>query len=495
MRGAKVELLATCISRSTGKTITNAFMVVPESPFAGATPTLEQVLDHLKTLSDAERPARFIYHNKYSTSSYFLPSLFFRARRVFGLDDRASNPAGVTTIAVERNGSPSSSDLIRAVANQAGRRETIASVWNGPRSGFADSTSKQYQEFGKKVRFVQLPDDLPCDLLVATRKVDDEDQGRHHREVGDAATDRPGHCRVGCPHLGAMVQRGSRRRSPGALRTPSPGRVVHADGRGRRATQPVVARRRGPARRGAPGDSAVGNRARRPEPVLRLLQEERHPLGTGAHSRWRRPSHGAVRELPPGQRGSDAAVRRQFPGAFRSHSPSGVDHSLAAAPDSTRLALQRHRADGVAGCGLRHRHAGSVPGNPVVRAAAERLSARRRVARRERREGGDVRNTAGHGRIPETCRQPEPGLRTDGTAGVPRVAHARDARADLVPGAHHRVRGVAGRRSRRPGMGCVALAVASARHAPGATADERRRAPSPWRLTRPATGEVVLTGR
>lgn len=175
LRGAKVELLATCLSRSTGKTITNAFLVVPESPFAGATPTLEQVLDHLKELSDAERPARFIYHNKYSTSGYFLPSLLFRARRVFGLDDRASNRTGVTTIAVEQNSSPSSSDLIRAVAAdaQTSERETIASVWNGPRSGFADPTSKQYQQFGQKVRFVQLPDDLPCDLLVATRKVDD----------------------------------------------------------------------------------------------------------------------------------------------------------------------------------------------------------------------------------------------------------------------------------------------------------------------------------
>jgi len=173
MRGAKVELLATCNSRSTGRTVTNAFMVVPESPFAGATPTLEQVLDHLKALSDAERPARFIYHNKYSTSSYFLPSLLFRARRVFGFGDRTSNPAGVTTIAVERNATPSSSDLIRAVATQAGGRETIASVWTGTRSGFADPTSKHYLEFGKKVRFVPIPADLPCDLLVATRKVSD----------------------------------------------------------------------------------------------------------------------------------------------------------------------------------------------------------------------------------------------------------------------------------------------------------------------------------
>src|SRR5436190_12389740 len=158
LRGAKVELLATCRSRTTGRTVTNAYMVVPQSSFTGAMPpTLDQVLDHLRTLSDADRPARFIYHNKYSTSSYFLPSLLFRARRVFGLNDRAASPAGVTTIAVERNESPSSSDLIRAVAMQAGGRETIASVWTGPRSGFAEPGGKDYAEYGQKVRFVPLP--------------------------------------------------------------------------------------------------------------------------------------------------------------------------------------------------------------------------------------------------------------------------------------------------------------------------------------------------
>jgi hypothetical protein len=174
MRGAKIELLATCRSRSTSTTVTNAFLVVPQSAFPGvAQPALDDLFAHLKTLSDAKRPARFIYHNKYSTSSYFLPSLLFRAHRVFGLDDGSSNPAGVTMIAVERSTSPSSSDLIRAVAMQDGGMETIASVWNGPKAGFADATGKDYEAHGKKVRFVQLPNDLPCDLLVATRKVDD----------------------------------------------------------------------------------------------------------------------------------------------------------------------------------------------------------------------------------------------------------------------------------------------------------------------------------
>ncbi len=40
-------------------------------------------------------------------------------------------------------------------------------------SGFTDENSKDYAEYGKKVRFVKIPNDLPCDMLVATRKVDD----------------------------------------------------------------------------------------------------------------------------------------------------------------------------------------------------------------------------------------------------------------------------------------------------------------------------------
>ena len=173
MRGAKIDLLATCQSKSTGRTVTNAFIVVPQSSFPGGTPpTLDQLLAHVKALSDANRPARFIYHNKYSTSSYFLPSLLFRARRVFGVSDGDTRPAGVTTLLVERSPTSSSgSDLIRAVAAQADDRETIASVWDGPRVNFAGPTARFFTQGGNRVYFVPLPDDLPCDLLVATRKV------------------------------------------------------------------------------------------------------------------------------------------------------------------------------------------------------------------------------------------------------------------------------------------------------------------------------------
>jgi hypothetical protein len=173
MRGARIDLLATCRSKSTGKTVTNAFLVVPRSAFPGTVaPTLDQLLAHVRALSDDKRPARFIYHNKYSTSSYFLPSLLFRARRVFGVSDGEPRPAGVTTLLVERSRSSSSaSDLIRAVAAQAGEGETIASVWNGPRSNFAGPDARFFAQGGNRVHFVPLPDDLPCDLLVATRKV------------------------------------------------------------------------------------------------------------------------------------------------------------------------------------------------------------------------------------------------------------------------------------------------------------------------------------
>ena len=91
MRGAKVELLAACLQPEyrDGRSPTRSWWCRSRAFTGPMPPTLEQVLEHLKSLSEAEHPARFIYHNKYSTSSYFLPSLLFRARRVFGLNDRA----------------------------------------------------------------------------------------------------------------------------------------------------------------------------------------------------------------------------------------------------------------------------------------------------------------------------------------------------------------------------------------------------------------------
>ena len=168
MRGARLDPLATCRSKNTGRTVINAFLVVrredvPSTDPSG--PTLSQVLDYLRS---RETPPRFIYHNKLSTSSFFLPSLFFRAQRVFdGGED--SPPKGITTIRVKQSELHSSSELVKAVARNDA---DVASVWDNSKSRFEDTASADYTESGSKVWFVKLPTDLPCDVLVATRKVD-----------------------------------------------------------------------------------------------------------------------------------------------------------------------------------------------------------------------------------------------------------------------------------------------------------------------------------
>ena len=173
MRGAKLDPIAVCRSRSTGRTVTNAFLVARRSQFPSARfpegPSLEQVLDYIRMASDAEMPARFIYHNKLSTSSFFLPSLVFRAQKVFADDPRVAHASGITAVRVAPYDTRSSSDLVRAVATGGA---DLAAVWDGPKSGFDDSADVNYAPVGSLVWFVPLSTTLPCDVLVATRRVD-----------------------------------------------------------------------------------------------------------------------------------------------------------------------------------------------------------------------------------------------------------------------------------------------------------------------------------
>jgi hypothetical protein len=170
MRGARLDPIATCRSKSTGRTVSNAFLVVRRDDFPkedDSGPSLSKILEHLKTRFE---PARFIYHNKLSTSSYFLPSLFFRAQRVFDLGTGSSVPRGtITTIRARLYEPHSSSELVKAIVTG---QADVASVWDGPKSNFEAAGTTDYETYGKRVWFVKLPTDLPCDVLVATRKVD-----------------------------------------------------------------------------------------------------------------------------------------------------------------------------------------------------------------------------------------------------------------------------------------------------------------------------------
>lgn len=173
MQGAKLDVIGTYLSKSTENTTYNSYFVVRRDAFPntpeGSTPSLARVVSWLRTSSLEHNPLRFLYHSRWSTSSYFLPSLYFRLQRIFAVSDREAGQLNntrtdepVSEILVEHIDSNSSSELVRQVAKNQGR---FAAVWDGTRSKF-DGTFE-----GAQVYFVKIPGDIPNDLLVSSRSV------------------------------------------------------------------------------------------------------------------------------------------------------------------------------------------------------------------------------------------------------------------------------------------------------------------------------------
>ena len=157
MLGADLEILGTYVSKRTQETTYHSYFVVRRD--AGlATDDLDALVKHLR---HRPTPARFVYHNKFSTSSYLLPSLFFRKMGIFsgagtnGQDQRqifirAENPPGIT----------GSSELVQMVKRH---EADIAAVWEGSQSSFVNDP---------ELLFIKLPNTLPNDLLVMTPLAD-----------------------------------------------------------------------------------------------------------------------------------------------------------------------------------------------------------------------------------------------------------------------------------------------------------------------------------
>lgn len=166
MLGADLEVFATYLSRATGSTTYHSYFVVGREQF-GYVPELGGLVEYLRNL---EQPARFIYHNKFSTSSYFLPALFFRS---YGIYNMPASTEYHTAIHSRKLGD-SSSNLVRAVA--LGEYE-LAAVWDGTKTKF-ELTDSLYERYGSRVHFIQLPTVLPNDLLVGSASMDSASRAR-----------------------------------------------------------------------------------------------------------------------------------------------------------------------------------------------------------------------------------------------------------------------------------------------------------------------------
>jgi len=160
MLGADMEILATYVSEATGKTIYHSYYVARREDL----PPNPRPADVISVITNAPERLRFIYHSLFSTSSFFLPSLHFRANGVFHMAEHTESLAAIQVTRADVN---SSSHLVRAVARG---EADLAAVWDGTRARFTDgAVSTDDSALGRAVAFVRLPSAIPNDLLVCSR--------------------------------------------------------------------------------------------------------------------------------------------------------------------------------------------------------------------------------------------------------------------------------------------------------------------------------------
>jgi ABC-type phosphate/phosphonate transport system substrate-binding protein len=165
MLGAELEILATYVSEATGETTYHSYYVARKEDL----PPNPRPADVISLIASSPSRIRFTYHSLFSTSSFFLPSLHFRANGVFHMAEATESLAAIQVTQAEVN---SSSYLVREVAHG---EADLAAVWDGTRARFIDGTANAEDDaIGHAVAFVRLPSAIPNDLLVCSRSAPTE---------------------------------------------------------------------------------------------------------------------------------------------------------------------------------------------------------------------------------------------------------------------------------------------------------------------------------
>jgi hypothetical protein len=186
MLGADFEILGTYVSRLRGGSATyRAHFVVNRAAIhaclgehAGP-PDLADLVAFLGArgnrrcaCTDANRecgPARFVYHDRFSTSSYFLPALFFRRHGIFSMTESTQTLVAIASQALPKERARAA-ELVEEVADGGA---DFAAVWDHTKAAFQQTAN------GQQVYFIQLETVLPNDLLVCPRSLRDaDDEGR-----------------------------------------------------------------------------------------------------------------------------------------------------------------------------------------------------------------------------------------------------------------------------------------------------------------------------
>jgi ABC-type phosphate/phosphonate transport system substrate-binding protein len=158
--GASVEPLATYVSATTARTTYRSYFVVNRDAFSQQ----PELSDLLRFLIARKNRARFIYQSEFSTSSFFLPSLFFRSNRIFQMPEATER---LTAIDSGKIVDASSASLVERVARG---EADLAAVWDGIKARF--ETDPAHVAAGRRVYFIPLPTLIPNDLLVCAADLD-----------------------------------------------------------------------------------------------------------------------------------------------------------------------------------------------------------------------------------------------------------------------------------------------------------------------------------
>ena len=166
MLGANMDVLGTYLSKRSKRVTSENYLVVhksfgyeradkPEDFVRHVENEKTQSLDFIQLLKTREIPARFVYSSKFSTSSHFLPSLFFKENGIFSLSPLPQGkPRFITITSAAPETATTGADLIPLIKEQqaefAAVRESVKIRW----------------EADEDLKFIKMPYSTPNDLLV-----------------------------------------------------------------------------------------------------------------------------------------------------------------------------------------------------------------------------------------------------------------------------------------------------------------------------------------
>ncbi|MGZ5443448.1 MAG: PhnD/SsuA/transferrin family substrate-binding protein [Thermoanaerobaculia bacterium] len=168
LQGARFDILGSYNGRNRQgdeDQIYHAYFVVRRADFPGLKepPDLQALTRYLRTPRSVRR---FAYHDQYSTSSYFVPLLFFKDQEILDTENgQVTGDIHPIAIVVPDKGDKA----VTSVTKVLDQRADIAAVWDGTLTKFADKQKE-------RLWIVRIDRVLPNDLLVSSRGLDVHDE-------------------------------------------------------------------------------------------------------------------------------------------------------------------------------------------------------------------------------------------------------------------------------------------------------------------------------